>query len=71
MNCHAYSGLIISPIDTRTIVEHIARHFYGLAEKELIPLINRLCEAILFEWKDAADLARKTQIQIKEREEEK
>lgn len=30
------------------------------------PLINRLCEAILFEWKDAADLARKTLIQIKE-----
>jgi len=41
------------------------------AEKELIPLINRLCEAILFEWKDAADLARKTLIQIKAREGEK
>ena len=40
------------------------------AEKELIPLINRLCEAILFEWKDAADLARKTLTQIKAREEE-
>ena len=39
------------------------------AEKDLIPLINRLCEAILFEWKDAADLARKTLLQIKAREE--
>ena len=39
------------------------------AEKELIPLINRLCEAILFEWKDAADLARKILTQIKAREE--
>lgn len=38
------------------------------AEKELIPLINRLCEAILFESKDAADLARKTLTQIKARE---
>ena len=37
--------------------------------KDLIPLINRLCEAILFEWKDAADLARKTLTQIKAREE--
>ena len=37
--------------------------------KDLAPLINRLCEAILFEWKDAADLARKTLIQIKEMEE--
>lgn len=42
---------------------------YEQAEKELIPLINRLCEAILFEWKDAADLARKTLTQIKAREE--
>ena len=42
---------------------------YEQAEKELVPLINRLCEAILFEWKDAADLARKTLIQIKERKE--
>lgn len=37
--------------------------------KDLTPLINRLCEAILFEWKDAADLARKTLTQIKAREE--
>ena len=43
---------------------------YEQAEKELIPLINRLCEAILFEWKDAADLARKTLLQIKAQEEE-
>ena len=42
---------------------------YEQAENELIPLINQLCEAILFEWKDAADLARKTLIQIKAREE--
>lgn len=42
---------------------------YEQAEKELTPLINRLCEAILFEWKDAADLARKTLTQIKTREE--
>lgn len=42
---------------------------YEQAEKGLIPLINRLCEAILFEWKDAADLARKTLTQIKAREE--
>ena len=41
---------------------------YEQAEKELIPLINRLCEAILFEWKDAADLASKTLTQIKVRE---
>ena len=37
--------------------------------KDLTPLINRLCEAILFEWKDAADLARETLTQIKAREE--
>lgn len=37
--------------------------------KDLTPLINRLCEAILFEWKDAADLARKTLTQIKAQEE--
>ena len=37
--------------------------------KDLTPLINRLCEAILFEWKDAVDLARKTLTQIKAREE--
>ena len=37
--------------------------------KDLTPLINRLCEAILFEWKDAADLARKILIQIKAQEE--
>ena len=42
---------------------------YERAEKELTPLINRLCEAILFEWKDAANLARKTLTQIKAREE--
>ena len=36
--------------------------------KDLTPIINRLCEAILFEWKDAADLARKTLTQIKARE---
>lgn len=38
---------------------------YEQAEEELIPLINRLCEAILFDWKDAADLAWKTLTQIK------
>jgi len=37
--------------------------------KDLAPLINRLCEAILFEWKDAADLARETLTQIKAQEE--
>ena len=42
---------------------------YEQAERDLIPLINQLCEAILFEWKDAAELARKTLIQIKGREE--
>ena len=38
------------------------------AEKDLIPLINRLCEAILFDWedKDQAELAWKIQSQIKE-----
>ena len=39
--------------------------------KDLTPLINRLCEAILFGWKDAAELARKALTQIKEGEEEK
>ena len=39
---------------------------YERAEKDLIPLINRLCEAILFDWKDKAELARKIQNQIKE-----
>lgn len=34
--------------------------------KDLIPLINRLCEAILFDWKDKAELAWKIQGQIKE-----
>ena len=37
--------------------------------KDLTPLINRLCEAILFEWNDAADLARKTLTRIKAKEE--
>lgn len=45
------------------------RQGYEKAEGELTPLINRLCEAILFEWKDAADLARKILTQIKAREE--
>lgn len=41
---------------------------YMQAEKDLIPLINRLCEAILFDWedKDQAELAWKIQSQIKE-----
>ena len=41
---------------------------YKEAEKDLIPLINRLCEAILFDWKDKdqAELAWKIQSQIKE-----
>lgn len=41
---------------------------YKEAEKDLIPLINRLCEAILFDWedKDQAELAWKIQSQIKE-----
>ncbi len=38
------------------------------AEKDLIPLINRLCEAIMFDWEDKAELARKIQNQIKEKE---
>lgn len=46
------------------------RRFFSLgyeqAEKDLIPLINRLCEAILFDWKDKAELAWKIQSQIKE-----
>ena len=41
------------------------------AEKGLIPLINRLCEAILFGWEDAADLARETLTQIKARRKKK
>ena len=40
---------------------------YEQAEKELIPLINRLCKAILL-GEDAADLARGVQAQIKARE---
>ena len=51
-------------------VRKIYARGYRKAEKELIPLINRLCEAILFEWKDAAELARKTLTQIKAQEEE-
>ena len=39
---------------------------YELAEKDLIPLINRLCESILFDWEDMAEFARKIQSQIKE-----
>lgn len=39
---------------------------YKEAEKDLIPLINRLCEAILFDWKDKAELAWKIQSRIKE-----
>jgi hypothetical protein len=50
-------------------VRKIYAQGYRKAEKDLAPLINRLCEAILFEWKDAADLARKTLTQIKAREE--
>ena len=50
-------------------VRKIYAQGYRKAEKDLTPLINQLCEAILFEWKDAADLARKTLIQIKAREE--
>ena len=42
---------------------------YEQAERDLIPLINQLCEAILFEWKNATDLARKTLTQIKAQEE--
>ena len=39
---------------------------YRQAEKDLIPLINRLCEAILFDLEDKVKFARKIQIQIKE-----
>ena len=58
--------------ETDLIEESYMRGFaQGAKEerKDLIPLINRLCEAILFEWKDAADLARETLTQIKAREE--
>lgn len=40
---------------------------YEQAEKDLIPLINRLCESILFDWKDKAELAWKIQSKIKEK----
>lgn len=39
---------------------------YKQAEKDLIPLINRLCEAILFDWDNKAELARDIQSKIKE-----
>ena len=57
-------------VDTHNPVRDIFQNGYERAEKEFIQLINQLCEAILFEWKDAADLARKTLTQIKAREEE-
>ena len=41
---------------------------YEQAEKDIIPLINRLCEAILFDWEDKVELAWKIQSQIKARE---
>ena len=49
-------------------IEQAAMDGYEQAEKDLIPLINRLCEAILFDWedKDQAELAWKIQCQIKE-----
>jgi len=56
-------------VDTHKPVRAIFQHGYEMAEKEFITLINQLCEAILFEWKDAADLARKTLAQIKAQEE--
>lgn len=43
---------------------------YEQAEKELIPLINRLCEAILFESRNKVELVLKIQAQIEEKEEE-
>lgn len=39
---------------------------YEQAEKDLIPLINRLCEAILFDWDNKAELAWEIQSKIKE-----
>lgn len=68
------SALTAYPEETRFFRDYnqlakrqIYKEGYEQAEKELIPLINRLCEAILFEWKDAAELARKTLTQIGEK----
>ncbi len=63
------AGLLSEDEFKKLNINHHFKAGYEQAEKELIPLINRLCEAILFEWKDAADLARETLTQIKEREE--
>ena len=41
---------------------------YEQAEKDLIPLINRLCEAILMDWENKADVARETLTKLKEYE---
>ena len=55
-------------VDTHKPIRQIYIKGYEQAEKDLIPLINRLCEAILFDWedKDQAELAWKIQSQIKE-----
>lgn len=55
-------------VDTHKPVRAIFQHGYEMAEKEFIPLINRLCKAILL-GEDAADLARGIQTKIKAREE--
>lgn len=37
---------------------------YEQAEKDLIPLINRLCEAIIMDWDSKDELAKKTLLEI-------
>lgn len=36
-------------------------------ERELLPMLKELTEAVLFDWENKADVARETAIRLKER----
>jgi len=42
------------------------REGYKNAQGEIYPIVSRLCEAVLFEWDNVADVARETAVKIEE-----
>lgn len=52
-------------------VASIARQAYikgwEEVERELLPMLKELTEAVLFDWENKADVARETAIRLKER----
>ena len=67
-NMENYDDILIYRADRDNAIMGRAMCYkvYEQAEKDLIPLINRLCEAILFDWDNKAELAWEIQSKIKE-----